>query len=135
MEDLSYNEKIAVIRILQEIMSADNIVRTKEVEYLSNVVETFDLDTNYQADVENLGTLLALSTIRALSLPQKEMVAQLMGKMVVIDEDINYNEVKLYNAFCESCNINKNFNIDDYPECTLSGPFMNPEDLTNDNII
>jgi hypothetical protein len=116
-------------------MSADNIVRTKEVEYLSNVVETFDLDTNYQADVENLGTLLALSTIRALSLPQKEMVAQLMGKMVVIDEDINYNEVKLYNAFCESCNINKNFNIDDYPECTLSGPFMNPEDLTNDNII
>lgn len=135
MEDLSYNEKIAVIRILQEIMSADNIVRTKEVEYLSNVVETFDLDTNYQADVENLGTLQALSTIRALSLPQKEMVAQLMGKMVVIDEDINYNEVKLYNAFCESCNINKNFNIDDYPECTLSGPFMNPEDLMNDNII
>lgn len=135
MEDLSYNEKIAVIRILQEIISADNIIRTKEVEYLSIVVETFDLDTNYQADVENLRTLQALSTIRALSLPQREMVVQLMGKMVIIDEDINYNEVKLYNDFCESCNINKKFNIDDYPECRLSGPFINPEDLMNDNII
>ena len=135
MEDLSYNEKIAVIRILQEIISADNIIRTKEVEYLSIVVETFDLDTNYQADVENLRTLQALSTIRALSLPQREMVVQLMGKMVIIDEDINYNEVKLYNDFCESCNINKKFNTDDYPECRLSGPFINPEDLMNDNII
>ena len=71
------------------------------------------MDTNYQADVENLRTLQALSTIRALSLPQREMVVQLMGKMVIIDEDINYNEVKLYNDFCESCNINKKFNIDD----------------------
>ena len=51
--------------------------------------------------------------------------------LIVIDKDINYNEVKLYNAFCESCDIEKDFNLDDYPEYTLSGPFVNPEDLMN----
>lgn len=55
-----------------------------------------------------------------------------MGKMIVIDEDINYNEVKLYNAVCESCNIEKDFNAEDFPNCTLSGSFVNPEDLMSD---
>ena len=55
----------------------------------------------------------------------------MMGKMIVIDNDINYNEVKLYNAFCESCDIEKDFNVEDYPEYSLSGPFVNPEDVMN----
>ena len=54
-----------------------------------------------------------------------------MGKMIVIDEDINYNEVKLYNAVCESCNIERDFNVEDYHGLTFSGPFVNPEDLMN----
>jgi len=62
---------------------------------------------------------------------QKGEVAKMMGKMIVIDKDINYNEVKLYNAFCESCDIEKDFNVDDYPEFSLSGPFVNPEDVMN----
>lgn len=46
--------------------------------------------------------------------------------MIVIDKDINYNEVKLYNAVCESCNIERNFNIEDYPpEVTISGTYVN----------
>lgn len=49
--------------------------------------------------------------------------------MIIIDEDINYNEVKLYNTFCKSCDIEKNFNINDYPELSLSGPFINSEDI------
>ena len=55
----------------------------------------------------------------------------MMGKMIVIDKDINYNEVKLYNAVCESCNIERDFNVEDYPGLTFSGPFVNPEDLMN----
>ena len=74
-------------------------------------------------------TLQALATIRELNVEQKEMVAKMMGKMIVIDNDINYNEVKLYNTFCESCNIEKDFNVKDYNEVTLSGPFTNPEEL------
>ena len=133
MEELSYSAKIAVIKVLKEIIYADNIVHEKEVEYLDEVVSSFHLDTEYQSDVENLMTLQALSTIRGLSIEQKSEVAKMMGNMIVADKNIDYNEVKLYNAFCESCDIDRDFNVNDYPEYTLSGPFVNPEDLMNTN--
>ena len=131
MEELTYKEKIAVIKVLSEILHADNIVHDSEVEYMNEVIKSFNLDGNYQSDVDSLITLQALSTIRELSVEQKGKVAKMMGKMIVIDKDINYNEVKLYNAFCESCDIEKDFNVDNYPEFSLSGPFVNPEDLMN----
>ena len=131
MKELEYNAKIAVMRILNDIVNADNVVKDVEVNYMNEVASTFELADNYLNDVNNLVTLQALSIVRALSADVKEQIAQLMGKMIVIDEDINYNEVKLYNAVCESCNIEKDFNVEDYPDYTLSGPFVNPEDLMN----
>ena len=42
---------------------------------------------------------------------------------------INYNEVKEYNAFCESIGVEKNFRVDDYPEYSVCGAFIYPEEL------
>ena len=131
MEELTYNAKIAVLRVLKEILNADNIVHESEVAYMNDVIQSFGLDESHKSDVDNLMTLQALSTIRELSVDQKGKIAKMMGKMIVIDKDINYNEVKLYNAFCESCDIDKDFNVSDYPDYSLSGPFVNPEDLMN----
>ena len=125
MKELEYNAKIAVMRILNDIVNADNVVKDVEVNYMNEVASTFELADNYLNEVNNLVTLQALSIVRALSADVKEQIAQLMGKMIVIDEDINYN------AVCESCNIEKDFNVEDYPDYTLSGPFVNPEDLMN----
>jgi uncharacterized tellurite resistance protein B-like protein len=129
MEKLTYTEKIAIVKVLTEILKADNNAHEKEIEYLNDVISSFGLDEEYKTEVDSLVTLQALSTIREMMVDMKSMVAQMMGKMIIIDKDINYNEVKLYNAFCESCNIEKDFNTEDYPEYTLSGPFVNPEDL------
>ena len=131
MEQLTYNAKIAVVKVLNEILNADNIVHENEVKYMNDVIRDFGLEGKYEDDVKSLMTLQALATIRELDVELKEMVAKMMGKMIVIDNDINYNEVKLYNAFCESCNIEKDFNVDEYEDVTLSGPFVNPEDLMN----
>lgn len=131
MEELTYKEKIAVVKVLNEILKADNITHEKEIEYMNNIISSFGLEENHKTEVDELITLQALSTIRETTVEKKSMVAQMMGKMIVIDEDINYNEVKLYNAFCESCGIEKDFNVEDYPNYTLSGPFINPEDLMN----
>ena len=131
MEQLTYNAKIAVVKVLNEILNADSIVHENEVQYMNEVIRDFGLDGNYEDDVKSLMTLQALATIRELDVELKEMVAKMMGKMIVIDNDINYNEVKLYNAFCESCNIEKDFKVDEYEDVTLSGPFVNPEDLMN----
>ena len=129
MEKLTYNAKVAIIKVLSEILNADSIVNDNEVEYMNEVIKSFNLDGNFQSDVDSLLTLQALSTIRELSVTLKNEVARMMGKMIIIDEDINYNEVKLYNTFCKSCDIEKNFNINDYPELSLSGPFVNSEDI------
>lgn len=129
MEQLTYNAKIAVVKVLNEILNADSIVHENEVQYMNEVIRDFGLEEKYEDDVKSLMTLQALATIRELDVNQKEMVAKMMGKMIVIDNDINYNEVKLYNAFCESCNIEKDFNIDEYIDVTRSTPFINPEDL------
>ena len=131
MVELEYNAKIAVMKILNDIVNADRVVKDVEINYMNEVASAFELAENYMNEVNNLVTLQALSIVRALSADVKEKIAQLMGKMIVIDEDINYNEVKLYNAVCESCNIKKDFNVEDYPDYTLSGPFVNPEDLMN----
>ena len=133
MEQLTYNAKIAVVKVLNEILNADSIVHENEVQYMNDVIRDFGLEGKYEDDVKSLMTLQALATIRELDVELKEMVAKMMGKMIVIDNDINYNEVKLYNAFCESCNIEKDFNVDEYEGITLSGPFVNPEDLMNNN--
>ncbi len=129
MEQLTYNAKIAVVKVLNEILNADSIVHENEVQYMNEVIRDFGLEGKYEDDVKSLMTLQALATIRELDIEQKEMVAKMMGKMIVIDNDINYNEVKLYNAFCQSCNIEKNFNVNEYEDVTISGPFVNPEDL------
>lgn len=131
MEELTYEAKIAVIKILTEIMHADNVVHDCEVKYLESVVQSFSLSDDYKKDADGLMTLQALSTIRGLTAEQKGEIAKMMGTMIVIDNDINYNEVRLYNAFCKSCDIDRDFNTEDYPECSLSGPFVNPEDLMN----
>jgi hypothetical protein len=131
MEELSYKARVAVVKLLGEILNADKIVHEKEVKYLDEVVKSLNLDENYKEDVDALLTLEALATIRILRVVQKREIAEMMGKMIVIDNDINYNEVKLYNAFCESCDIEKGFNGEDYPEYSLSGPFVNAEDVMN----
>ena len=131
MKELTHNAKIAVLKILNDIVNADNIVKDVEVDYMNEIARSFELADNYMDEVNNLVTLQALSIVRALSVDLKEKIAQMMGKMIVIDEDINYNEVKLYNAVCESCNIERDFNVEDYPGLTFSGPFVNPEDLMN----
>lgn len=98
MKELTHNAKIAVLKILNDIVNADNIVKDVEVDYMNEIARSFELEDNYMDEVNNLVTLQALAIVRTLSTDLKQEIAQMMGKMIVIDKDINYNEVKLYNA-------------------------------------
>ncbi len=129
MEDLTLEAKIAIIKILLEIQHADEIVHEKEVEYLNEVIKSFSLTDSCMKDACALTTSQALASIRMLPDKQKNMVAKMMGNMIICDKDINYNEVRLYGEFCESCQIESHFNIGDYHEYTLSGDFVNPVNI------
>ena len=51
MEQLTYNAKIAVIKVLNEILNADNVVHENEVYYMNEVIKDFGLDAKYEEDV------------------------------------------------------------------------------------
>ena len=116
MNNLTHKAKIAIIKILTEILSADDIVRESELQYRNDVAESFMLKQGYETEVERCDIQQALEVVKTLSAEQKSAIAQMMGTMIVIDKDINYNEVKLYNDYCTICGINNTFEPDEYPE-------------------
>lgn len=120
MEQLTYKERIAVMRILQDIIWADNKLDNREKILYEKIFKDFGLNESAKHDIDKLNSLLALTIIYDFTREQKESFAKLMGQMVVIDEDINYNEVKIYNVVNEFCNIKVEFNIDDYPDYSRS---------------
>lgn len=124
MKNLNYIEKISIIKVLTEILNADTIVRDSEVRYIEEVENDLNLSIEYKQDLDQLKTLQALSIIRRLPLEYKSQIAKMMGTMIVVDKEINYNEVRLYHTFCESCNINVEFNIDDYPDYPIIEPTL-----------
>lgn len=120
MENLTYMERIAVMRILLDIILADGKVDCREKSLFETLFATLGLDESAKTDIDKLNSLLALTIIHEFNQDQKEEFAKLMGQMIVIDEDINYNEVKIYNVVNEFCNIKKEFNMDEYPNYSHS---------------
>lgn len=100
MEELTHNAKIAVFRILNDVVNADNIVKDVEVEYTNEIARSFEIADNYMDEFNFIDTLQALAIIRELSADLKDKIAQAKGRMIVVDGDINYNEIKLYNTVC-----------------------------------
>lgn len=120
MKELTYNERIAVMRILHDIILADNRIDEREQMLFTDIAKTLDLDASARKSVEKLNSLLALAIIHDFNQKQKEEFAKLMGQMIIVDKDINYNEVKIYNVVNEFCNIRVEFEMDNYPEYTRS---------------
>ena len=47
MKELTHNAKIAVLKILNDIVNADNIVKDVEVDYMNEIARSFELADNY----------------------------------------------------------------------------------------
>lgn len=120
MKELTYNERIAIMRILKDIILADNRIDDRERLLFSDIAKVLNIDETARQDVEKQNSLLALATIHDFKQEQKEEFAKLMGQMIVDDKDINYNEVRIYNVVNEFCNIRVEFEMDNYPEYTHS---------------
>ncbi len=120
MKEFTYEEKIAVMRVILDIVMADGKVDDREEAFYSKIASSLNLDQNAKEEVDHCNSLLALTIIHDFDEQQKEQVAKLMGQMIIVDEDINYNEVKIYNVVNEFCQINIDFDENDYPQYTRS---------------
>lgn len=115
MKDLNYEQKTAVLRILMDIVIADFRIDEREQRFFEWICRELDLDESVRLDVEKKNSLLALMDVRDFSHDQKDDFACLMGKMIVVDEDIHINEVRMYNVVRDFCNIEREFDENDYP--------------------
>ena len=123
MKKYTYAQKVSIMRILMDLVLADGRIDERETAYFDRIAGLLGLDNNARKDVDKKNSLLALTEISDFDQSQKEELSKLMGQMIVVDKDINYNEIRIYNVVNDFCKINVGFNMEDYPEYSRSGDF------------
>ena len=109
MVEYSYQQKLAIMRILLDIIHADGIIDVREQFFFNQLKDQFELTEEDHEAVKQKNSLLALLQIRDFTEEQKMGFALYMSKMIVADKDINTNELAIYNVVSEFCGIEKKF--------------------------
>lgn len=107
--EFTYQQKIAMMRILLDIIHADGVIDARETFFFEQLKKEFGLTAKDHKVVKAKNSLIALSQVRLLSEEQKKYFATLMSKMIVVDEDININETAIYEVVTDFCGINVSF--------------------------
>lgn len=110
MNIFNYQQKVAMMRILLDIIQADGRIDAREMFYFDQLKTTFDLSEEAHKDVDDKNSLMALAQIKMFDEEQKVFFADLMAKMMVVDEDIDVNEVLIYDIVREFADIPLEFN-------------------------
>ena len=105
MDILNYNQKIAVMRVLLDIIHADGRVDVRETNFFYKLLDELDLPKTSKDEISRKSSLIALLDIKNFTDEQKEYFAALMDKMIKVDEDINVNEVAIYDVVIDYCQI------------------------------
>lgn len=109
MVEYSYQQKLAIMRILLDIIHADGIIDARETFFFDQLKDQFELTDEDHEAVRQKNSLLALLQIRDFNEDQKMGFALYMSKMIVVDKDINVNELAIYKVVSEFCGIDKGF--------------------------
>lgn len=102
---LNINQKIAVMRVLLDIIYADGRVDNRETSLFDDLLSKLDLPLESKEQIQRKSSLIALLDIKNFTKEQKAYFADLMDKMIKVDEDININEVAIYDVVIDYCNI------------------------------
>ena len=109
MVEYSYQQKLAIMRILLDIIHADGIIDARETFFFDQLKDQFELTDEDHEAVRQKNSLLALLQIRDFNEDQKMGFALYMSKMIVVDKNINVNELAIYKVVSEFCGIDKGF--------------------------
>ena len=105
MEEFNYQQKISMMRILLDIINADGRIDVRETALFNKLSEDFELGEDAKVDVDAKLSILALLEIKNFAKCQKEFFAKLMNNMIIVDEDVNVNEVAIYDVVTKYCDI------------------------------
>lgn len=103
--EYTYNQKMAIVRLLLDIISVDGKIDARETFYFEKVKEELGLSPDDHFKVNNFSTLISLSIVKAMTDEQKADYAELMRRMILADNVIEENERIAYEDICEFCNV------------------------------
>ena len=112
MEEFSYQQKISMMRILLDIINADGRIDVRETALFNKLTEDFELEEDSRTDVDAKLSILSLIEIKNFTPEQKKYFANPMSRMIVVDEDVNVNEVAIYDVVSKFCEIPISFTVE-----------------------
>ena len=105
MDILNYIQKIAVMRVLLDIIHSDGRIDMREVFMFNKLLDELALPYDAKVEIIRKSSLIALLDIKNFTIEQKRYFAALMDKMIKVDVDINVNEVVIYDVVIDYCQI------------------------------
>ena len=105
MDILNNDQKIAIMRVLLDIIYADGRTDIRGTAYYSDILNELHLSAEYEELIQRKSSLIALLDIKNFALEQKEYFAAIIDKVIKVDQEINVNEVVIYDVVIEFCGI------------------------------
>ena len=101
MTPFTLQEKMAMAKILVDIVSVDEKIDVRETLYFEKVKDLLELTTKDHFELLNLKTIMCLSTIKGMLDEQKIYFAEMMRSMVLADEYIDPKEASSFYDICD----------------------------------
>ena len=107
MTPFSLQQKIAIMRIILDIIHADGRIDEREILFFNKLKRDLKISDRPHVEVQSKNSLIALMQIRSFDEEQKEYFAKIMEEMIVVDEDVDVNESAIYEVVCDFSGIQK----------------------------
>lgn len=98
-------QKMAMSKVLLDILSIDEHIDSRETLYFEKVKELLNLSTQDHYDILHLNTLKCLSIIKSMGEDHKQGFVQMMREMIISDGMIDPNEARSFYDICELIHI------------------------------
>ncbi|MDG4946083.1 hypothetical protein NMK71_06625 [Weeksellaceae bacterium KMM 9713] len=99
-------EKISMLKAMDELIRSDNDIHEKEVEFLEAIVEEFDWDTGFLDKLENFKKEDAIKAVKSLSPEKLEYFQTLLNELANSDKVINEQEMNFIDRVNEFISAN-----------------------------
>ena len=103
--EYNYNQKMAILRLLLDIINIDGKIDERETLYFEKVKKELNLSPEDHFKVKDFNTLLSLSILKGMSEKQKQQYTVLMRNMILVDGIIEPSELMAYEDICAFCEI------------------------------
>lgn len=103
--EYSYNQKMAIVKLLLDIIGVDGKIDGRETFFFEKVKNELGLSPQDHFKIHDYSTLQSLSIVKAMGEDQKKHYSDLMKRMILADEEIEENERIAYKDICDFCRI------------------------------